>query len=199
MTDMKRLEEIKARQEKAWEMVFDLCASRREWIMSVPVRPDDDPNCVISSSLDDITELIERVKELEAQISHVDEVLSRRPALKLPEDAEKVVEEGLAGYDYLRMNVVTDPNAMTRIYAALSLLAPALARIKELEAENKTKTLAIGAASEAIHANELSDFQKLIAISCYLNATKELTQEEISKSSLLSPAPQPDPSGTGRS
>lgn len=37
--------------EKAHQMVSDLCARRREWIMSIPARPDHDPDLVIGEAL----------------------------------------------------------------------------------------------------------------------------------------------------
>lgn len=39
--------------ERAHKMVSDLCHRRREWIMSIPARPDYDPDIVIGTGLRD--------------------------------------------------------------------------------------------------------------------------------------------------
>ena len=66
-------DEIKARYDAAHQMISDLCKPRRsegarEWIMSIPARPDYDPDLVISDSLKDIpvlqTKLDRAVKAL---------------------------------------------------------------------------------------------------------------------------------------
>ena len=45
--------------EKAQRMVSELCAGRRTWIMSIPARPDYDPDLVIGQALHDARTLIE--------------------------------------------------------------------------------------------------------------------------------------------
>ncbi len=41
----------KAKVQAAYQMVFDLCNQKRRWIMSIPVREDYDPDCVIVNGL----------------------------------------------------------------------------------------------------------------------------------------------------
>lgn len=68
------LDAIRARAEAARTMVSDLCKplhtkGYRRWIMSIPARPDHDPDLVIAVSLGDIPALIARVRELEEALS----------------------------------------------------------------------------------------------------------------------------------
>src|SRR5690606_29799258 len=56
------VEALRQRNEKAHEMVTALCKPRgtegsREWIMSIPARPDDDPDLVIGQALNDAKRL----------------------------------------------------------------------------------------------------------------------------------------------
>ena len=67
MTEEK-LSEIEARKTAAFDMVISLCKNRdeygrRDWIMSIPARPDYDPDLVIGSSLHDIPDLIAALRE----------------------------------------------------------------------------------------------------------------------------------------
>src|SRR5690554_3103275 len=60
------VEALRQRNEKAHEMVTALCKPRgtegsREWIMSIPARPDDDPDLVIGQALNDAKRLIDRL------------------------------------------------------------------------------------------------------------------------------------------
>ena len=63
---------VRARYEKACQMVADLCKPRthpehRDWTMSIPARPDYDPDLVISDSLKDIPRLLDEVEALRAR------------------------------------------------------------------------------------------------------------------------------------
>ena len=58
---------IKARIDKAHEMVSALCRPRgsegsREWVMSIPVREDHDPDVVISDALRDAYWMLKRLR-----------------------------------------------------------------------------------------------------------------------------------------
>ena len=56
------IDELK-RYEAARQMVRDLCNRRRDWMMSIPARPDYDPDLVIDASLNDVPKLVaERAK-----------------------------------------------------------------------------------------------------------------------------------------
>lgn len=76
-TDAEKLAEIRARAEKAHQMVVSLCKPRnteghRDWLMSIPAQPNYDPDLVIGASLRDIPYLLDlaatqaqRIAELE--------------------------------------------------------------------------------------------------------------------------------------
>jgi hypothetical protein len=60
---------IREREEKASAMVAALCLPRghqdtREWVMSIPARPDHDPDLVIGASLMDIPALLKEIDRL---------------------------------------------------------------------------------------------------------------------------------------
>jgi hypothetical protein len=68
---MTTLDEIRARLAKAKDMVACLClpqsdARSRDWIMSIPARPDHDPDLVIAAALDDVAFLLGEVERLRA-------------------------------------------------------------------------------------------------------------------------------------
>lgn len=50
---MQRIEAIRERLKAAHTMVSDLCHGRRDWVMSIPARPDYDPDLVIGAALSD--------------------------------------------------------------------------------------------------------------------------------------------------
>jgi hypothetical protein len=57
MTD-ERIAEIEARQKAAHRMIVCLCKPKydrdhRDWLMSIPARPEDDPDLVFAASLRD--------------------------------------------------------------------------------------------------------------------------------------------------
>lgn len=54
---------VRARCEAAMQMVNDLCQGRRNWMMSIPARPDYDPDLIISAALADIPKLLEALGE----------------------------------------------------------------------------------------------------------------------------------------
>lgn len=67
--DKAELDAIKTRVGDAHKMVSALCKPRgsagaREWLMSIPARPDYDPDIVIDRSLRDIHALLAEVEEL---------------------------------------------------------------------------------------------------------------------------------------
>lgn len=69
MNDLTWLEAVKQRYEKAMDMVCALCLPKgapgaRQWLMSIPARPDYDPDLVISASLKDIRVLCLAAEEL---------------------------------------------------------------------------------------------------------------------------------------
>jgi Protein of unknown function (DUF551) len=57
------------RYEKALAMVHSLCVAERDWIMSIPARPEHDPDLVIADSLKDIPELIEKLAAAERSLA----------------------------------------------------------------------------------------------------------------------------------
>lgn len=73
-------ERVRARYEQACQMVADLCKPRthpehRDWTMSIPARPDYDPDLVIRDSLDDIPKLLERLEAAEARAERAEAAL----------------------------------------------------------------------------------------------------------------------------
>ena len=54
---------VRKRCEAARQMVSDLCTGKRDWTMSVPIRPDYDPDVVIAAALADIPKLLEALGE----------------------------------------------------------------------------------------------------------------------------------------
>ena len=94
MNLIKKLNEIRERLNKANEMISALCIPKnskgtREWIMSIPAKPDYDPDLVISASLRDVREmeiiLREAYKAMESAIHS--------------EDGMELIEELLEKYD----------------------------------------------------------------------------------------------------
>lgn len=53
----------------AQQMVSDLCHGRREWIMSIPVRPERDPDTVIAASLRDVTACLAEIARLAVSLT----------------------------------------------------------------------------------------------------------------------------------
>lgn len=54
----KEIAAIRERYARARDMVAALCSGDRDWIMSIPARPDYDPDIVIADSLKDIMTLL---------------------------------------------------------------------------------------------------------------------------------------------
>jgi hypothetical protein len=54
-------EQLDAEYLAARQMVSDLCNQRRDWVMSIPARPDYDPDLVIARALDDLHAELARV------------------------------------------------------------------------------------------------------------------------------------------
>lgn len=69
--DEEELAAIERRELRASDMVASLCTPRgmagaREWRMSIPARPDHDPDLVIAASLRDVLKLVAEVRRLRA-------------------------------------------------------------------------------------------------------------------------------------
>lgn len=58
------LGEMEQRSHAAHRMVCDLCQRKREWIMSIPARPDYDPDLVIDRALADNDRLVKCIRSL---------------------------------------------------------------------------------------------------------------------------------------
>ena len=105
----KDLESIKTRLEKACKMVHDLCSplgadNARRWEMSIPARPDSDPDLVIHASLDDIKSLLGEVGRLqgEAKLGNI----SYKEAIALKEENSRLKESiETEGYKYTALNM----------------------------------------------------------------------------------------------
>lgn len=66
---------IRARCEAAQQIVRDLCEGRRRWTMSVPARPDDDPDLVIGGVLHRVPALLDALAAVEAQNARLRDAL----------------------------------------------------------------------------------------------------------------------------
>lgn len=91
MTD--RLDGIRKRRDAAVEMVSALCKPKysegaREWIMSIPARPDYDPDMVIAASLRDIAYLLQEVDNLTHDIGKALESLTLEVEARVAAEAE---------------------------------------------------------------------------------------------------------------
>ena len=75
------IEGIHERLEAACNMVADLCDGKRDWIMSIPARPDYDPDLVIGKSQGDLRALLDYVAELEGELAKHEEPLPDLDAL----------------------------------------------------------------------------------------------------------------------
>ena len=74
------VEAIHQRLQRATAMVSSLCRPRgtegaREWIMSIPARPDHDPDLVIDASLRDVRHLLAENEILRTEIVRLREAL----------------------------------------------------------------------------------------------------------------------------
>ena len=58
------LDALEAAHKAAKQVVRDLCEGKRRWTMSVPARPDDDPDLVISAALNALPALLAAVRDL---------------------------------------------------------------------------------------------------------------------------------------
>ena len=63
------LAEMQTRCLKAVGIVGALCGGRQKWIMSIPARPDVDPDLIIKDALDDIVRVIEIILKVSASRS----------------------------------------------------------------------------------------------------------------------------------
>lgn len=55
------VERAKQSIEKAHQMVSDLCHQKRKWVISIPARPDYDPDLVIGQALRDAETAIDEL------------------------------------------------------------------------------------------------------------------------------------------
>ena len=62
------IKQIQQRHEAACQVVNELCSGDRKWLMSIPARPEYDPDLLISASLNDIPALLEEIKKLEKEL-----------------------------------------------------------------------------------------------------------------------------------
>lgn len=66
-----RVSEIRARLAAAEQVISDLNHCKRQWLMSIPARPDYDPDLVITASLRDVDALLDRVASLTEQVEEL--------------------------------------------------------------------------------------------------------------------------------
>ncbi|HLS55697.1 MAG TPA: hypothetical protein VK052_06450 [Zeimonas sp.] len=95
-------ERVRVRYEKACQMVADLCKPKthpehRDWTMSIPARPDYDPDLVIRDSLDDIPTLLERLEAAEARAERAEAELARLRSVVEAAEAFVRATRGLFG------------------------------------------------------------------------------------------------------
>jgi len=63
------LEALKADYEKARQTISDLCHQRKRWIMSIPARPDYDPDLLIGAAIGHGKTLIDEVERLRWELA----------------------------------------------------------------------------------------------------------------------------------
>lgn len=76
----KVIEEADASIEEAHKMVSDLCKGDRKWLMSIPARPDYDPDLVITKGLragDNLLTIAKQLREENLELKHKIENLLR--------------------------------------------------------------------------------------------------------------------------
>ena len=64
-----RLLELEKRLSRAHAMVSRLCKGEAKWTMSVPARPDEDPDLVIDQGLRAGDELLAEMKRLKLEMA----------------------------------------------------------------------------------------------------------------------------------
>lgn len=113
MTPIEReLAAIRERQTKAQDMVSALCQPRgtegaRSWVMSIPARPDHDPDLVIGTGQRDALRLLAAVEALSAAAQDAAPYLRRLP------------RDGTHTYEAWQFAVELE-NALTRVAAILA-------------------------------------------------------------------------------
>lgn len=95
-----RLEEIRARYEAAMKVIDDLNHARREWTMSIPARPDCDPDLIIAASLKDNSALLDLVASRDADIATL-----RTQLAGLWDEAAKVADEEASSWTHAHGDV----------------------------------------------------------------------------------------------
>lgn len=161
-----RVKQIEERAQKAREMISALClprgsAGHREWIMSIPARPDYDPDIVISDSLKDIPWLLSRMKEGEELRREIERL---HQAERLDKTAENWAEDTM-----VELSELADADFDTRPQQ-VELLAKTLKDFLSREiawreagtetAELRTKLAAAEAEAERLRA-ELAQQQQI--------------------------------------
>lgn len=85
---------VEARLKAAEAVIHDLCAGTRRWTMSIPARPDYDPDLIIADALRDVRELRQahdrRVSELIEANNR--EVERRRAAEARAADMQRAID-----------------------------------------------------------------------------------------------------------
>lgn len=88
MTEPTDVRELREKIERADQMVTNLCKPRytpnaREWTMSIPARPDHDPDLVIGAGLDAGRAALERLEKLEVRLPKSGDGAALLPGAKL--------------------------------------------------------------------------------------------------------------------
>ncbi len=72
---MKRYNEYREHLDRANLVLSELCLGEREWLMSIPVRPEHDPDLIIGAALNDLGKLITEAAALEARVKELEGML----------------------------------------------------------------------------------------------------------------------------
>lgn len=119
------LAQIEARVKAAERMVTDLCkyegeAGNRRWIMSIPARPDYDPDLVIAAALTDTLALLAAYRTLEAETADARRLgasIAKAQAAGYAagiEAAAKVVSDSTKPRSLIRKWLLLEFNRLTR-------------------------------------------------------------------------------------
>lgn len=101
LTTKKQVKEMLARKSSAMQMVQDLCEPRgtaraRQWVISIPARPDYDPDLVIADSLRDLPALAQCYKQMAELLREAWLCLDPKGTY---ESTEARIHDALAQYD----------------------------------------------------------------------------------------------------
>lgn len=116
-------DELRAKIEKAKQVVRELCAGSRRWTMSIPARPDDDPDLVIVDALNAALDLLapQRAEETATgRTVSLDEAIAqqmRDPAFREEYVRQECAEAEARAYEGAEVAAVTVDGRLHGVYS----------------------------------------------------------------------------------